>query len=67
MQRRVRLEILLCADDDLLRSHRPAAVTSHAISQHGHHHAGPFGMRKKAGAILLLSAITDMHGDTGFG
>ncbi len=63
----VGLEVLARAHQHLLGRHGTAGVAAHSVSQHGHHHAGPFGMRKKAGAILLLSAITDMHGDTGFG
>ena len=58
------LNNMACADPALADC---VARAIHAISPHGHHHAGPFWMRKKADAILLLSAISDMHGDTGFG
>ena len=62
----VGFEVLPRLDHHLFGRHGTTAVPTHAIGEHSHHQARARWVRKKADAVLLLFAITQMSCYTGF-
>ena len=62
----VHLEILLGAHDDLLGSHRSAAMPAHAVGKDSQHDARALGVGEQSDAILLLGTVPDVRGNAGF-